>query len=119
MLITDVERRFAGLDDLMLGLVEILDSQVKVVLQRTSRIRPSRRLVVLHPLEREHEARAGVEREPVLVERPSGSGWLATPRSDWQNRASSRASEQSSTTDCGLAITSVLQGRLPSHAAGL
>jgi hypothetical protein len=74
LVITGVERRCAELEDLLLGLVEIPDSQVKVELLRAGRVGPSRWLVVLHPLEAEHDARAGVEGRPVLAGRPPGVG---------------------------------------------
>jgi hypothetical protein len=70
--ITDVERVCAELEDLLLRLVEILDSQVKVELLRASRIRPSWLLVVRYPLETQHEPRVEVERRPVHAERPPG-----------------------------------------------
>lgn len=69
--IAEVEQRGPELENLFLGLVEILDTQVKVELLRASGIRPPRRLMVLRALEGEHEPRVGVEGRPVAVKQPS------------------------------------------------
>jgi hypothetical protein len=68
--VTDVEQRGTQLEDLLLGLVQVPDTQVEVKLLGTSGVRPPRRLMITHALEGEHEPAVGVERRPRVVERP-------------------------------------------------
>jgi len=69
--VATVEKRCAELEDLFLDPIEIRYSQIEVELLRASRVRPSRRLIVSHPLESEDEPGPGVEGRPALAQRPS------------------------------------------------
>lgn len=66
----DVEQRGAELQHLFVGLIEILYPQVEVELLWASGVRPTRREMVSHALEGQHEPRFGVEGRPAVVERP-------------------------------------------------
>ena len=68
--ITRVEQSGAPREDVVLSLFQVLDLQVEVELLRVSRVRPPRRLVVVHALEGQHEPTTGVECRPALPERP-------------------------------------------------
>lgn len=58
-------------EDVFLGLIQVLDPQVKVELLGVSGVRPPRRLMVVHALESQHEPAVGVERRPAITRRPS------------------------------------------------
>jgi hypothetical protein len=52
----DVEQRGAEAEDLLLRLVKIRDIEVQMKLLRVRAVRPPRRPVILHALERKHGA---------------------------------------------------------------
>jgi len=68
----DVEQRGAEAEDLFLGLVEVRDLDIQMKLLRARRIRPLRGVVFLRTLEREYEAKVGVQGREVLAHCPPG-----------------------------------------------
>jgi hypothetical protein len=72
--VTGVENRGTESEDLLLGLVEVLDADVEVELLGAVGIRPLRRPMAVNALEGEHHAGLEVEGRPVVVERPPGIG---------------------------------------------
>lgn len=66
--LTGVEQRSPEPENLFLGQVEIRDAQIEMELLRVSGIRPTRRPMVPHPLEREHEPRVGMKGRPAVIE---------------------------------------------------
>lgn len=72
--VTGVENRGAEGEDLLLGLVEVLDTDVEVELLGSGGIRPLRRPMVVNALEGEHHAGLEVKGRPVVIERPPGIG---------------------------------------------
>jgi hypothetical protein len=67
---TGIKESRAAPEDIVLGLVQVRDPNVKVELLRAGRVGPLRRLMVLHPLEGQHHPAVEVERRPAVTERP-------------------------------------------------
>jgi hypothetical protein len=72
----DMKRRGPEAEDLILSPVEVGDIEIQVKLLRVRGVRPPWRSVVLHALEREHEARAGMKGRKVVADRPPGIGLI-------------------------------------------
>lgn len=70
----DVEQCAAEAEDLLLGLVKVWHIEVQMKLLRVRAVRPPRRPVILHPLERKYEARVRVKGRKVVTDCPSGIG---------------------------------------------
>lgn len=70
----DVQQRGTEAEDLLLGLVKVHDVKVQMELLRVRSLRPPRRPVILHALEREYEARASVQGREVVIDCPPGIG---------------------------------------------
>lgn len=68
--ITRIKQSPAPSEDIFLGLVQVLDPDVKVELLRTSRVRPLRRPMIFHLLEGQHEPPVQVKRRPAVIQRP-------------------------------------------------
>jgi hypothetical protein len=68
--VTRIKQRPAPPEDIFLGLVQILDPDVKVELLRAGGVRPPRRLMISHLLERQHHPTVQVERRPAVTQRP-------------------------------------------------
>jgi hypothetical protein len=67
---TGIKQSRAAPEDIVLGLVQVRDPDVKVELLRASRVGPVLRLMVIHPLEGQHHPAVEVERRPAITERP-------------------------------------------------
>ncbi len=66
-----VQHGRAPLEDAGLSLAEIADRNVKVDLMGASGVRPLRRPIVVHLLERQHGTPVEVERRPAVAEEPA------------------------------------------------
>ena len=70
----DVKQRGTEVENLPVSLVEVRDVKIQMELLRARGVRPPRRPVVLHPLEREYETRASVKSREAIGDRPSAIG---------------------------------------------
>jgi hypothetical protein len=70
----DVEQRGAQAEDLLLGLIKVGDIEVQMKLLRVRAVRPPRRPVIRHTLERKYQARARVKGRKVVTYCPPGIG---------------------------------------------
>ncbi|BCK72655.1 hypothetical protein Srufu_066080 [Streptomyces libani subsp. rufus] len=70
----DVQQRGAEAEELFLSLVKVRDIEVQMKLLRVRAVRPPRRPVTLHALERQDQARARVKGRKVVTDRPPGIG---------------------------------------------
>jgi hypothetical protein len=70
----DVEQRGAEAEDLLLSLVKVRDIEVQMKLLRVPAVRPPRRPVILHALERKYQAGACVKGRKVIADCPPGVG---------------------------------------------
>ena len=66
----DVEQRGTKVEDLLLGPVKVGDIEVQMELLRVRAVRPPRRPVILHALEREYQARVRMKGREVVTDRP-------------------------------------------------
>ena len=66
----DVEQGRAAAEDLFLGLLKVRDIDVQMKLLRVRAVRPPRRPVILHTLERKYHARARVKGRKVITDCP-------------------------------------------------
>ena len=70
----DVEQGGSEAKDLLLSLVKVRDIEIEVKLLRVRAVRPPRRPVILHALERKYQARACVKGRKVIADCPPGVG---------------------------------------------
>lgn len=70
----DVEQCGTQAEDLLLGPVKIGDIEVQMELLRICAVRPPRRPVILHALEREYQTRVRVKGREVVTDRPPAIG---------------------------------------------
>jgi hypothetical protein len=70
----DAEQRGSKAEDLLLGPVRVGDIEVQMELLRVRAVRPPRRPVILHALERKRQARGGVKGRKVATDCPPAIG---------------------------------------------
>jgi hypothetical protein len=68
----DVEQSGTEAEDLLLSLVKVRDIEIQMKLLRVRAVRPPRRSVILHALERKYQARARAKGRKVIADCPPG-----------------------------------------------